>query len=831
MPGVDKLERVPGPGFAEVLVDVASAAVDRVFHYRIPPGLAVVAGSRVVVPLGARRVEGFVLGLLDAPAVEPVKDILELSPEDPLQPRLLELCTWLARRYGCLLAEAVRCLVVAESRRRGRLVRPVPGVSPPGDLGPLQRRVWEVVATEGPLTIPQLARRLGGADAARAAAALARKGLVELGGLALPRVRPRRERVYSAVASDDGAHGPVEGAGPGEAAGRLGPVQARVLRALVEVGTKGGLPASAGEAARAAGVSAGAARQALERLIDRGLVRAGWREVERTPLRGPEGEAGRPAFGLTPEQGTAVDEVVASMSRSDPGAFLLFGVTGSGKTEVYLRAMEAALDAGRTALFLVPEISLTPQVVEALQRRFGGRISLLHSGLSAGERYDQWRRASRGEARVVAGARSAVFAPLKDLGLIVVDEEHENTYKQEDSPRYHAREVALERGRLEGAPVVLGSATPSLESYHAAQAGALRLLRLPGRIDGRPLPPVTLVDLREELKAGNRGIFSRALLERARASLGRGEQVILFLNRRGHSTFVLCRECGWVMRCPQCDVSLVLHSPGRLRCHYCDYDRPAPDLCPRCRGSRIRWFGVGTQRVEEEWKRLFPGVGVLRLDVDTTRRKGSHEAIWRAFSRGQAQVLVGTQMVAKGFDLPRVTLVGVVTADTALNLPDFRAAERTFQLMTQVAGRTGRGPLGGEVVIQSYSPEHYSLQAAQKQDYESFYSKEIEVRRELRYPPYSVLALAQFSGESEAAVADAAGRFAREVKAVSGGTEVLGPAPAPLSRLKGRFRWQVLLKGRDPGSLVEVARVALSATSLIAPAVKAALDVDPVSLL
>jgi len=590
--------------------------------------------------------------------------------------------------------------------------------------------------------------------------------------------------------------------------------------------------------------------------------------------------------------------------------FLLHGVTGSGKTEIYLRAVQAALENGRQSIVLVPEIALTPQLWERFLDRFPGRVALLHSGLGQRERYEEWQRVKRGEADVVLGVRSAVFAPVTRLGLVVVDEEHEPSFKQEETPRYHAREVAIMRARWWGAPVILGSATPSLESFAQARSGSYRLLELPRRIDDRPLPPVQIVDMRQELADGNRSIFSRVLREKIEERLRQRQQVILFLNRRGHSTFVLCRECGYVARCPHCDISLTYHQdPNLLNCHYCGYATPAPDRCPRCGSPFFRFFGAGTEKVEREVARLFPQARALRLDLDTTGRVGSHQRILGAFAKGDADILIGTQMVAKGLDLPRVTLVGVVTADTLLNLPDFRAAERTFQLLTQVAGRTGRGEEAGEVIIQTYAPEHYSIQAASNHDYKGFWEKEMAFRAPARYPPFSRLINIVVSSPKEEVAQKTAGELGallqelvagegslkrqgdqpeeteerplptaptitppqlsaptltpplpgmtatmaplptasrtvasqssgprtvapRGWDSLSGGPaiEVLGPVPAPLARLRGNFRWQILLKGEDDEFLRRLVRRALAGRTWPGTA-RIAIDVDPVNLL
>ena len=410
--------------------------------------------------------------------------------------------------------------------------------------------------------------------------------------------------------------------------------------------------------------------------------------------------------------------------------FLLYGVTGSGKTEIYLQSIQRVLEDGREGIVLVPEISLTPQMVNRFKGRFGDQVAVLHSGLSVGEKYDEWRKIQRKEVKVVVGARSAVFAPFENLGIIIIDEEHETSYKQEDNPRYHARDVAIERAKKHQCPVVLGSATPSLESFARAEKRVYHLLTLSKRMNDQNLPDVKIVDMREELREGNRSMFSRELFEKLQDRLMKKEQTVLFLNKRGHSSFVMCRDCGYVVQCPNCDISLTYHRYNQqMKCHYCGYESVVPTTCPECTSDHIRYFGTGTQKVEEELGKIFPEAKVIRMDVDTTSRKGSHEKLLTEFHEGQADILLGTQMIAKGFDFPNITLVGVLSADTMLHLPDFRSSEKTFQLLTQVSGRAGRHELAGEVVIQTYSPEHYSIELAGQQDFDLFYQKEMMVQK------------------------------------------------------------------------------------------------------
>jgi primosomal protein N' (replication factor Y) len=590
-------------------------------------------------------------------------------------------------------------------------------------------------------------------------------------------------------------------------------------------------------------------------LVEQGLIAVDEVPVERDPLAGHHYPR-RPPPVLTPEQEgvyRAIEEALEASVRGDGAstgsaraAFLLHGVTGSGKTEVYLKALEKTVALGRRGIVLVPEIALTPQTVRRFAERFPGQVAVLHSGLSEGQLFDQWHGIRQGRYAVVVGSRSALFAPQPDLGLIVIDEEHEWTYKQEQVPRYHAREAARRLAEPTGAVLLLGSATPDVATYQQALWGQYRLLTLRQRVrplvaaDGTVtlstsavLPPVEVVDLREELLAGNRSIFSRSLAQEVRSVLSAGEQAILFLNRRGAASFAQCRDCGYVPHCSSCAVALTYHrQQDRLLCHQCNRGRRMPATCPQCRSRRLRLVGIGVERVEEEAAQAFPGARLLRWDRDVTRGRGAHERILARFLAREADILIGTQMVAKGLDLPAVTLVGVVSADVSLHLPDFRAGERTFQLLTQVAGRAGRAGRGngsrpelGRVVIQTYTPQHYAIEAAAQHDYESFFAQEIELRRRLGYPPFRRLARLVYSHTSSAYAYQEAARLVRVLsheRDTRGlpDLEVMGPSPAYVARLRGRYRWQVLVRGRHPAELL--AGVSLPQNWL--------LDIDPMSV-
>ncbi len=531
----------------------------------------------------------------------------------------------------------------------------------------------------------------------------------------------------------------------------------------------------------------------------------------------------------TAVQKKALDSIKKRMDKGEHKVYLLHGVTGSGKTEVYLQSIAHALDIGKSSIILVPEISLTPQTVARFRARFGDKVAVLHSRLMGSRRAAEWQRIFSGEARIVIGARSAVFAPVKNLGLMVVDEEHETSYKQEDTPRYNAREVAVKRAGLCDAVAILGSATPSLESFYAAREGRYKLVELPDRIDFKLLPEVQIVDMRGEVTRKNfLPIFSNALRTWIDKDVKEGKQVILFLNRRGFSTFVSCRKCGYVLSCKRCNVSLTYHfHTKKLTCHHCNYTSDPVEICPECSSSYVKYWGIGTEKVESEAHRLFPGARIERMDTDTTAKRGTHEKVLNRFKEHKIDILVGTQMIAKGLDFPKVTLVGVISADTALNLPDFRAGERTFNLLTQVAGRAGRGDLGGRVIIQTYTPSHYSVQAARKHDYAAFYSKEISLREELYLPPFCHMAELSFRGRKESNVIKVGEGVRDELlkKDNSGKISVAGPAPAPIARIRGMYRWHLFLKSDKAENITQLLRKALKNKK--EKGVMITVDIDP----
>lgn len=776
---------------AKVIVDVPARETDRPFDYLVPERWAplVRPGVRVGVPFGPRVLQGFVLRVDETTDTDPskLKSILSVLDAQPVvTDELLELAVWISQTYACPLITALTALLPSALKAKTETVYMLGELAPHAAEVGRAEALLRYVEQRGQVSEASLLRAFED-DLETVRTALERGWLVQkrfvknrLGKKKQKYIRPSRSAGELREAA--------------EAKEKRAPKQAELLRVLAEL-LEQGEEWPLAEILKDTGLSASVANAVAEQ----GYAVIEEREIVRDPYAHRRFAPSKP-LALTDMQAAALAPIQRAIRSRRFEAFLLHGVTGSGKTEVYLQAMQACLEAGREAILLVPEISLTPQTVNAFKGRFGDEVAVMHSRLSQGERYDEWRKIAAKQAKIAIGARSAIFAPFTNIGLIIIDEEHESSYKQEESPKYHARDVALRRGREHGAAVVLGSATPSLESYWDAHRGVYSLLEMPERVGGRPLPSVSIVDMRQELKDGNRAMFSRELREGIEKRLQRGEQSVLLLNRRGYSTFVMCRACGYTVECPHCDITMIYHRTSRhSRCHYCGYTEKATETCPSCGSEHIRYFGAGTQRVEEELAKLFPGIRTIRMDVDTTSQKGSHEKLLSAFREGKADVLLGTQMVAKGLDFPQVTLVGVISADTVLRLPDFRAAEKTFQLLTQVAGRAGRHSLPGEVIIQTYTPEHYSIQYASKHDFHGFARRELLSRKELAYPPYCRLAVATLAHEDISKLIPASERFAAELKKQlfakpSGRLEVFGPVPSPIPKLKDRYRFQLMVK-------------------------------------
>jgi primosomal protein N' (replication factor Y) (superfamily II helicase) len=776
--------------------------VQTVFTYRVGGASLPARGVRVVVPFGPRRVVGVVTGPAPADDGRALKDVLEVIDEAPLiTPPLLDLVDWMAEHYLAPPGECLRLALPPSGIRASRaVVRLTNATGSEGDP------VVEALRS-GPLRLSTLASRLGLDPAARVSR-LRRQGVVE-------------------VEQDLGAPGfrHVRWAMLGEAvdAAPKGKAQAEVLDRLRAAGGRLPVPDLVRERS--------SLRGALQRLCETGAVRIVEERADRAPRAGEAVGASRPQ--PTPDQAAALESLLPALDARAFRPLLLHGVTGSGKTEVYFRAAERALEQDRGALILVPEIGLTPLLVRAAAARFGRTACVLHSELSAGERHDQWWRIREGECRVVVGPRSAVFAPVQDLGLLVVDEEHDAAYKQDDTPRYHGRDVAVMRAKLEGAVALLGSATPSLETFTNAQQGKYERLALPRRISSQGLPRIDVVDRRQVLKAGGDPILTPPLREAIEVRLARKEQTLLLLNRRGYAISLLCRECGLEADCPNCSVSLALHDGGRRAvCHYCGHQAPPASACPSCQGEYLKQRGYGTEKVVEAVRASFPRARVDRLDRDRAARRGELERALDAFAAGETDILVGTQMIAKGHDFPRVTLVGVIDADVGLGLPDFRSAERTFQLLTQVSGRAGRADLPGEVILQSHLPDHYALRFACTQDYASFFEQESLFRRTMSYPPAASLLNLVVRGKDAGAAAREADALARRLRegAAAGKYRVLGPARAPLARLRQDHRFQVLLKGRR-AAMREAVRSAMVERYGEVRWPGVVIDVDPLSVM
>ncbi|KAA0229852.1 primosomal protein N' [candidate division KSB1 bacterium] len=797
--------------------------LSRGYTYRVPESLDHLAlvGSRALVPLGKRVATGFIAcrkAEIDFPT-EKLKDVLDILDETPLfDETRMDLAKWVAEYYLASLGEVLRTMLPPglekESKQFVRLMR-APSLQELEEMAaraPRQAEIVQALLGKTGYKVSHLARNLKYRGVRESLRSLVKHGYVEVAQAAgktmvaaqkvtIVQLTPVGKKFLERREIDAASHAGEEPAAALEVAAtgakrKLSEKQHNGLRLLYKHG----------EMPRAFLLKkSGLASTSLNALAQRALVCFTEKQVERNPYADLPAKA--EPLTLNAEQSAAVQQVTEAMQQQQFRVFLLHGITGSGKTQVYIEAIRYALSLGKGAIVLVPEISLTPQAVARFQANFGVDIAVLHSRLSAGERYDAWRRVQRGEAKVVIGARSAVFAPIQNLGLIVVDEEHETSYKQVDpSPRYHARDVAIMRAKMAHAAVLLGSATPAIESYHNALAGKYRLLELPNRIDNVPLPAVRLIDMMRFRKTApdHDGIFSRPLYEKILEKIARQEQVILLQNRRGFSPMIKCVNCGYMRLCDACNIAMTYHKIGHmLRCHYCNAYERAPDTCPQCQGLDLIFKGIGTQKVEAALKDLVPQARVVRMDLDTTRGKLAHDRILRDFGDHRYDILLGTQMIAKGLDFHRVTLVGVISADTSLLRPDFRAGERTFQLLTQVAGRAGRRNLPGEVIIQTYSPTDFCLICTQQHDFKRFYVNEIQHRQALKYPPFSRLAVIVFRHKDEERVRGVADDFTALLRKSKTPMAIYGPTPAPLRRIQNEFRWQVMIKSdnaNDPGS-------------------------------
>jgi primosomal protein N' (replication factor Y) (superfamily II helicase) len=818
----------------------------RAFHYHVPDTMRaqICVGQLVWVPFHGQHLQGIIIAIDDHSPVEKTLDIGQIVDLDPvLSPAHIALAQWISEYYLAPIQRVVQTML-PPGVTQGVDVRVeiVPDLCPEGATA-AQEQLLEQLRRRGALSLQQIARLTPERDWRAVASQLVTHGWASK--RAVPRspgAKPKTEPVIRL---------PI-GADPTDAALR-GSQRQQALRYLLARGEARHewLPL------KVAATESGVGAEVFRILAQKGWVELSQRQVWRDPFEGQTFVPTTPPR-MTPAQEEAWRVIAADLEQPAGRPFLLRGVTGSGKTEIYLRATQRVLAQGRSVIILVPEIALTPQTIRRFGARFPTTLAVMHSHLTPGERYDQWRQLRAGDLRLVIGSRSAIFAPLRNLGLIVLDEEHEGSYKQDQTPHYHAREVAVRLAKLVGATCILGSATPDLESTYRVERGEYECLCMPQRVLGHrhiveeqatqlhlaqehyhpldpvleetlyaELPPVEVVDMRAELRMGNKSVFSRSLQKGIEVALASHEQIILFLNRRGTASFVMCRDCGHVLKCPRCELPLTYHSAvDDLICHHCNYKTFVPPQCPSCWSGRIKFFGLGTQRIEELVHEAYPQARAVRWDLDTTGGKLAHEQLLDQFIRGEADIMIGTQMIAKGLDLPKVTLVGVIAADTMLNLPDYRSAERTFQLLTQVAGRAGRSILGGKVVIQTYMPQHPAIQAASKHDYDAFYRQEIAGRRQLWYPPLSRLIQLVYSDSNEDKARREVERLHRVLTlkiAREGLPEVnlIGPAPAFFARLRGKSRWQLLIRGTDPHALVRDTRLALGWQVVV----------DPVSLL
>lgn len=819
--------------FAQVAIPLS---VRKTFLYSVPERFRerIRPGVRVLVPLGRRKIlVGYVVELTDTCDVPSarIKNIIDLLDHEPiLGGEILELTRWVADYYfapwGMVIKAALPSGINVTSVTRA-------GISEAGEK--LQREyfassptkasarfeVLRFLAQKRSAPIKELARALQVKSINALLNELEREGLVSITyEMKEPRIK-QKEQLVVTLASEA-----VESEG-------LSDKQGRILAALKAA--NGSMLLSELLKTTPSSVSA------IKTLEKKGLLTIRRQVVLRSPFMGREAIATKKAYQLTREQKIVFDEILRALEKRRHDTFLVHGVTGSGKTEIYMRAITEVLKRGDSALMLVPEIALTPAVSQLFRATFGDCVAILHSGLSSGERLDEWWRIKRGIATVVVGTRSAVFAPLKNLKLIIVDEEHDHSYKQEDTPRYNARDTARQRAEIEEAVVVLGSATPALETfYEAKQNGKLKYLTLESRILDRPLAEADVVDMRDEfLRVGRAGVVSAKLQESILKRLEKREQTLILLNRRGYSHVILCRSCGATVYCDACSITMTFHrKENTLICHYCGRTKPLPKTCLQCGKPYIYYVGEGTEKIEELMRRLFPQATVDRMDRDTTKRKESFHDILAKLANGRTDLLIGTQMIAKGHDFPNVTLVGVIAADSGLHFPDFRAAERTFQLLTQVAGRAGRGEIAGEVIIQTYYPNHYSLKFACQQNYHDFYNHEIQFRELMHYPPFTVLANILIKDKDLGKTVRTATKIAKEIEAiknqVAGGdrVKILGPAPAPLEKIKGQYRYQILIKAQERAVLHGILEKSYANLLKAKAGMKSvSIDIDPINLM
>ncbi len=800
--------------YAEIVVDNRHKETDKIYHYSIPDEMntTIQIGCRVLVPFGKgnKKVEGFVVGIthelhIDFKRIKSIIKLIDLEPV--ISKSLVDLAIWMKDKYLCFYIDAIKATIPTSVRSKISHIVELNNIT--DDVTSIQMLdiIEYIEKNDDKVDIEQLKSFFNHININLYLKKMKDKGIISIKQIIQKDVYLKKEKY---IFLNDEIHIEL----PNHAKKQIEAL--KIIQGNSGIGYKD------------IKAKYNVEYSTINTLAKKGCINI----VEREEYRElNSGASYTNKHILTEVQKEALNKIFDYCDQNKP--VLLHGVTGSGKTEVYFEIIDKYLNLAKEAIILVPEISLTPQTIGRFKNRFGDNIAVLHSGLSQGERSDEWKKIKRGIAKIAIGARSAVFAPFHNLGVIIIDEEHENTYKSEISPKYLTREVAQKRCEIENAKLILGTATPSVETYYKAQTGEFGLVEMLERVNGKQMPKVIITDMREELKNGNKTIFSEKLMNAILDTLKSGDQMILFLNRRGYSTFVSCRECGIVMKCPRCNISLTYHmSENRLTCHYCGYNIENPKNCPKCSSKNIKYFGVGTQKVEKEFQKKFNIFNTVRMDADTTTRKNSHEALLEKIRTKQSKVLIGTQMISKGLDFPDVILVGIIAADTSLNLPDFRSAEKTFQTIAQVAGRSGRGEKAGIVIVQTYSPEHYSIKYAQVHDYKGFYEEEIKVRKQLEYPPFTLITNIIISGEDENLVI----RKATELSILidheihGSGIEKLGPVSAPIARIKNKYRWQIILKGKDEEKIKETIKKLIYSDSMNEN-INMNIDMNPINML
>lgn len=805
---------------AQVLVNITTKSINKAFSYSIPEHLDCVdAGWRVLVPFGNRKLEGFVIGIIDEEdtgiTVKPILDVLD--NDIWFDEHMMNTARWISEYYLCNLVDAMRLFIPGKSGVKSVITYSVDSSI---DIEKTRvellaktaeySQVFHYILEHSPILASKVEKHFG-ASVLKVIRYLIRKKIIIGESIGKKTATHLYKNIIQLAVSSESATVYAKNL-------TRKPAQGRLLQYLIEY------KQLAYDELKSIHIS----YDSVKKLMQANMIKIEKIQV----IRDSYAFLGETAneISLTVEQEQALEKIIPKMQAEEYQSFLLHGITGSGKTQVYIEAVAVARQNNRQAIVLVPEIALTSQIVSRFKAKFGDDVVVMHSKLSTGERYDSWQRLRLKQAGIVIGARSAIFAPLVDIGIIIMDEEHEFTYKQEETPRYHTRQVALTRARLAGAVVVMGSATPAVETYYQALHGQHTMLTMSKRVASAELPAVHVVDMREELRYKRRSVISLPLQELLAETITRGEQAIILLNRRGYATFVMCRECGHIVRCKHCDISLVYHSVGKkLSCHYCQSVEQVPDICPACSSRYIRFFGTGTQKLQEELVKLLPSVRVVRMDQDTTGGKMAYDRILDSFSKGEYDILLGTQMVAKGHDVKNVTAVGIIAADSILNLPDFRAAERVYALLTQAAGRAGRGDKPGRVVVQTYNPEHYAVQAGAAHDYNAFYEAEIVFRKALCYPPYGQIIKLTAQADEECKARCLADKIINELGQRLGAnakTEVIGPFPAPIAKMNDIFRMNIVIKTVD---LTDVKSHLAAMGLTVRPEV--IIDVEPISIM